>query len=69
MHISEGTFSHIEALISMLTPTGSATFFCEIDHEIFSKVILNIFYGHSLPSTDSRRAVVSFWQKNVHNTG
>ena len=29
----------------------------------------NIFYGHSLPSTDSRRAVVSFWQKNAHNTG
>ena len=29
----------------------------------------NIFYGHSLPSADSRRAVVSFWQKNVHNTG
>ena len=29
----------------------------------------NIFYGHSLPSTDSRRAVVSFWGKNVHNTG
>ena len=29
----------------------------------------NIFYGHSLPSTDSRRAVVSFWRKNVHNTG
>ena len=27
------------------------------------------FYGHSLPSSDSRRAVVSFWQKNVHNTG
>ena len=21
----------------------------------------NIFYGHSLPSVDSRRAVVSFW--------
>ena len=33
--------------------------FMEIDHEIFSK-------GHSLPSADSRRAVVSFWQKNVH---
>ena len=22
-----------------------------------------------VPSADSRRAVVSFWQKNVHNTG
>ena len=29
----------------------------------------NIFYGHSLSSADSRRAVVSFWRKNVHNTG
>ena len=29
----------------------------------------NIFYGHSLPSADSRRAFVSFWQRNVHNTG
>ena len=29
----------------------------------------NIFYGHSLPSADSRRAVVSFWRKNVHNIG
>ena len=29
----------------------------------------NIFYGHSLPSADPRRAVVSFWRKNVHNTG
>ena len=29
----------------------------------------NIFYGHSLPSADSKRAVVSFWRKNVHNTG
>ena len=34
--------------------------FVEIDHEIFSMV---------LPSADSRRTVVSFWQKNVHNTG
>ena len=36
--------------------------FVEIDHEIFSM-------GFSLPSADSRRAVVSFWRKNVHNTG
>ena len=39
------------------TRTGSATFF----HG-------DIFYGHSLPSADSRRAVVSFRQKNVHYT-
>ena len=32
--------------------------FMVIDHEIFS--------NHSLPSADSRMAVVSFWQKNVH---
>ena len=37
---------------------GSATFFYG-----------DFFYGHSLPSADSRRAVVSFWRKNVHNTG
>ena len=36
---------------------GPATFFLDIDHEIFSVVIL--------PSSDSRTAVVSFWQKNV----
>ena len=36
--------------------------FVEIDHEIFSTIIL------SLPLI-SRRAVVSFWRKNVHNTG
>ena len=29
----------------------------------------NIFYIHSLPSADSRRAVVSYWRKNVHNSG
>ena len=29
----------------------------------------NIFYGHPPPSADSRRAVVSFWRKNVHNSG
>ena len=44
------------------TPAGLATFFC-------GDGSWNAFYGHSLPSADSRRAVVSFWQKNVHNTG
>ena len=44
------------------TLAGSATFF----HEDWS---WDIFYGHSLPSADSRRAIVSFWQKNVHSTG
>ena len=43
-------------------PPRSATFF----HGDWS---WNVFYGHSLPSADSRRAVVSFWRKNVHNTG
>ena len=43
-------------------PAGSATFFR-------GDWSWNIFYGHSLPSADSKRAVVSFWQKNVHNTG
>ena len=42
-------------------PPRSATFF----HRDWS---WNIFYGHSLPSADSRRAVISFWRKNVHNT-
>ena len=44
------------------THAGLATFF----HGDWS---WNIFYGHSLPLADSRRAGVSFWQKNVHNTG
>ena len=43
-------------------PPRSATFFR-------GEWSWNIFYGHSLPSADSRRAVVSFWRKNVHNTG
>ena len=27
---------------------------------------MKYFYSHSLPSSDSRRAVVSFWRNNVH---
>ena len=45
------------------TPARSATFFRG------NLIISNIFYGHSVPSADSRSAVVSFWRKNVHNTG
>ena len=41
----------------------------EVGNILSWRLIMNIFYGHSLPSADSRRAVVSFWRKNVHNTG
>ena len=44
------------------TPAGLAHSFVEIWSS-------NIFYGHSLISADSRRAVVSFWRKDVHNSG
>ena len=33
------------------------------------RLIMKYFLGHSLPYADSRRTVVSFWLKNVHNTG
>ena len=53
-----------------MRPTG--------DHEVTSSIpagsgnslswrlIMKYLYGHSFPSDDSRRAVVSFWPKNVH---
>ena len=41
-----------------LIPDGAETFF----HGDWSR---SIFCGTSLPSADSRRAVVSSWQKNV----
>ena len=47
----------VDQEVAGLMPAGSAAFF------------QNVFYGQSLPSADSRRAVVSFWRKNVHNTG
>ena len=34
-----------------------------VQHSVWS---WNNFYGHSFPSADSRRAVVNYWQKNVH---
>ena len=55
---------HVQLVIRRLqvrSPSSRQHSFMEIDHEIFSMVLL--------PSADLRRAVVSFWQKNVHNTG
>ena len=42
-------------------PPGRQHLSWRLDHEIF--------FCHSLPSAYSRRAVVSFLRKNVHNTG
>ena len=42
-------------------PPRSVTFFRE-------DLIMKYCQRHSLPSADSRRAVVRFWRKNVHNT-
>ena len=43
------------------TQPGRQHSFVKNDHEILSVVIL--------PLADPRRAVVSFWWKDVHNTG
>ena len=45
-----------------LTPSRWATFFR-------GDWSWNIFYSHTLPSADLRRAVVSLLRKNMHNTG
>ena len=39
----------------------------QLDQEVagYKEVVVYIFYGHSLLYADSRRAVVSFWHKNV----
>ena len=59
---SVGCAIRLETRPRVQPPLRSATFF----PGDWSR---NIFYGHSLLSADSRRAVVSFWWKNVHNTG
>ena len=57
----------------MCRPTGdqevAGSTPAKVDNIPSWRLIMKYFYGHSLPSADSRRAVVSFWQKNVHNTG
>ena len=63
LHLSVGCAVRLETRKSQVQPPPrSATFFR-------GDWSWNIFYGHSLPSAESRRAVVSFWRKNVHNTG
>ena len=37
--------------------------------DILSWRLIMKYFLRSFPSTDSRRAVVSFWRKNMHNTG
>ena len=44
---------------SRIGSSGPATFLCGDESR-------NQFYGHSLPSTDSSRAVVSYWRKDVY---
>ena len=42
---------------------------CGLDPQIHPATFvgsLTNFYSHSLPSADSRRVVVSYWQKNMH---
>ena len=42
-------------------------FLKEETHSPFTQArSLIVYYGHSLPSADSRRAVVSYWRQNVH---
>ena len=53
---------------SRVQPLPKSATFLEIDREIFSTVILFLPLIQ-VASTDSSRAVVSFWPKNVHNTG
>ena len=44
---------------SRVGSSGPITFFCGDRSR-------NHFYDHSLPSTDSSRAIVSYWRKDVH---
>ena len=41
----------------------------EVGNILSWRLIMKYSLRNSLPSADSRRAVASFWQKNVHNTG
>ena len=41
----------------------------EVGNILSWRLIMKYFLRSFLPSTDTRRAFVSFWRKNVHDTG
>ena len=58
----------LRRLIEDQEVTGSTP--AEVGNILSSRLIMKYFLSiHSLPFADSRRAVVSFLQKNMHNTG
>ena len=61
-HMPDDTFLHGAAHFSMKTSVYTLKHLSEMQWDWS----WNHFYSHSLPSTDSRRAVVSYWQKYVH---
>ena len=54
-----GSVSDCKARGRLFKPRSGHILSLRFDHE-------NNFYDHSLPITDSRRAVVSYWRKNGH---
>ena len=56
-------YNHIRGGNSPLAEVGNI-----LSWRLIMKYFLRSFSQY-LPSADSRRAVVSFWRKNVHNTG
>ena len=58
----QSTTGHTGRSLPLPPPPGPVTFFR-------GEWSWNIFCGHSLPSANSRRAVVSFWGKYMHNYG
>ena len=71
MYIAQGLLASVAQLDAR--PTGdqevAGSTPAEVGNILSWRLIMKYFLCHSLPSADSRRAVVSFWQKNVHNTG
>ena len=53
----------------MRRPTGDQEVASSTPAEVGNILSWRLIMKYSLPSADSRRAVVSFWQKNVHNIG